>query len=148
MKRIITVGDEEHEIDWFLDFIDGKDSHIRKYYMEAFLRDKLDPSKKFIVSGYEHHIHRNSKDRKIIQEETDRFQDSNNFSGRNFEKFKLQIRLENSKDLENLFDFLQTIRPCLKQISDEEDINDKRKKILDDILKEPELIKYNSKFFI
>ena len=121
-KRTISVEEEQHEIREFLDFLDSCDSNIKEHYLKAFLLDKLDPRNKFIVSAYDY-------DNRIIKGGIEQ----DEFIGRNWNKFKLQIRLENSKDLEKLMNFLEHIAPTLKKISEEEDINDKRARVLKDI---------------
>jgi hypothetical protein len=139
-KRTISVEEEEHELTTFLDFLDSKESNVKEHYMESFLRDKLDPMNKIVVSAYDRY------NNSIIQIKTSDFRDlDDKLTARSFQKLKLQIRLENIKDIENLIYFLQTIRFGLKEISDEEDINDKRLKILNDILNEPEPVTFNLK---
>lgn len=139
-RRTISVEEEDQEIRKFLDFLDSHDSNIKEHYLKAFLLDKLDPRNKFVVSAYDKY------NKSITQIETSDFRDlDDKFRANSFQKIKLQIRLENTKDLENLMNFLQTIRFGLKEVSDEEDINDKRLKILNDIFNEPEIVTYNPK---
>jgi hypothetical protein len=57
---------------------------------------------------------------------------------------KLQVRLENTRDLDRLVKFINVVSPMFREISEEEDVNDKRSKILKDILNEPEIVRYNS----
>jgi hypothetical protein len=139
-RRIYTFQEEENEIRRFLDFIDGKEYNVKKHYLEHFLRDKLDPKNKFVIDGYY------DKDDRIVHRETDNLSDdeSMSFRGSSFQKMKLQVRLENTRDLDRLVKFINVISPMFREISEEEDVNDKRSKILKDILNEPEIVRYNS----
>jgi len=55
-------------------------------------------------------------------------------NGYNFDKIKMQIRLDDQTDIQNLMKFFEYIRPCMQQMDDEEKINRNRSMILKDII--------------
>jgi hypothetical protein len=116
--------EEEHELTKFFDFLDSKEGHIREHYLKAFILDKLDPKDKFVISAYADNNERIIKKNNL---------ESNIFLGKYLKKIKLQIRLENTKDVLELINFLKDIASTLKYISDDEDINNKRLTVLNDI---------------
>jgi len=94
-----------------------------------FLQKKLDPQRRFIISAYDHN------NQLFVKEFNDTNNlDSSTFLGYNFDKIKMQIRLDDQTDIQNLMKFFEYIRPCMQQMDDEEKINRNRSMILKDII--------------
>lgn len=130
-RKLESIQDEEIELE---DFVDTFFDHpYREKYLDAFLRNKLDPREKIVIQGYDEY------NDKII---TDKLTDNSNFIGRRLKKVKLQARLESERDVVNLINYLNNIIPALRSQSDEETINESRKKILKEILDEPPVVDF------
>ena len=97
--------------------------------INKFLQKKLDPQRRFIISAYD------KNNQLFVKEFNDANSlDSTTFLGYNFDKIKMQIRLDDQTDIQNLMKFFEYIRPCMQRMDDEEKINRNRSRILNDII--------------
>lgn len=135
-KNITTTeSEEELELNQFINNFLSRDIPFKDKILDSFLSDKLDPQSKIIIRGYD------KKNDRILHEQSDNIgevETSSKFLGCRFRKVKLQIRLETIDDINNLIKFLEYIRPCLGEDSDEQNINENRKRTLKKILNEPD----------
>ena len=132
------------EVDKFVNYlvsnIPNEKEIIRNFLSHEitdYLENILDPRYKFVINAYDQNNEVFSKqfiDSKNLDSET--------FRGYSFNKIKLQIRLENQNDLSDLSKFLDHINNTLTKISEEQQINNNRSGILEEILDETKETKW------
>jgi len=138
MKGLKTI-DEELEIEEFVDNFLKKDMPFKDKYLKRFLMDKIDPRYKCVIKVFDENNIVNEKKCNDINHGISQI------NGYCYKKIKLQIRLLDTTDIENLISFLVSIKPCLQDSTEEKRINQNRYEILDEILNGDDQFKTNVK---
>ena len=126
------IIDDEIEIK---DFVQKFIKQPNKHDLESFLLEKIDPKHKYVVKLFDNN--NCVKERKI----NDLEKIDSDFYGSFYKKVKLQIRLEDKNDIDNLIDFLHVLRSGLNEFNEEFEINQHRFDVLREILENPFKVK-------
>jgi hypothetical protein len=123
---------EDEELDDFVSFLaSGNFSKEQLFdFMKRFLQAKIDPPKKFVLVGYDNN-------EQVFYKEYNKFDpdhDGFRMSGYRANKVKLQVRLNDQKDVDNLMKILEYINKSFEEMNEEEKINQQRYETLKDIL--------------
>ena len=121
------IIDEDIEIK---DFVQKFLKQPNKYALESFLSEKIDPKHKCVVKLFD--VNNCVNERKI----NDISKINSNFYNTFYKKVKLQIRLEDTKDVDNLINFLYILKSGLKEFNEEFDINQHRFDVLKEIFED------------